>query len=461
MNLTRRPRPIATNTRASSIWAGTPIARRRSPGRSARRCPGGRQAYARPKEIPAWDDSIGRREEGLCAPDGELYGLPRIHRRADRPRGRRCCRERPTRQHPGHLHRRRQRRLGRRRPGGHGQRHRQPQRHPAGLARSARRSSTRSAGRRPSRTSRSVGRWAADTPFQWTKQVASHFGGTRNPMVVSWPKRIGDKGGLRSQFLHCIDVAPTILEAAGIPQPQVVNGVAAEAHRGRELRVHLRFRDRAGSSHHAIFRDDGQPGDLQGWLDRGDAPRHSLDDRWTSHRLRQGRVGTLRPVEGLHRSRELAAQKPGQAEGTASRSSTRKRARTMSCPRRPHGRTLRPLEPAEPARRAHELHLWSRCRLRPGERGDQHAQRSVFHHGGNRSWCRFCPGRHCGHGRKDFRLVALREERSTDLLLQLLRVWPDTARSLPKPLPHGKSTCGSSSLPRRRATESPPTQSFS
>ena len=66
---------------------------------------------------------------------------------------------------------------------------------------------------------------AADTPFQWTKQVASHFGGTRNPMVISWPKRIRDKGGLRSQFLHCIDVVPTILQAVGLPQPQVVNGV--------------------------------------------------------------------------------------------------------------------------------------------------------------------------------------------------------------------------------------------
>ncbi|MCP3408129.1 sulfatase-like hydrolase/transferase [Bradyrhizobium sp. CCGB01] len=66
---------------------------------------------------------------------------------------------------------------------------------------------------------------AADTPFQWTKQVASHFGGTRNPMVISWPKRIRDKGGLRSQFLHCIDVVPTILQAVGVPQPQVVNGV--------------------------------------------------------------------------------------------------------------------------------------------------------------------------------------------------------------------------------------------
>src|SRR5262245_36857400 len=67
--------------------------------------------------------------------------------------------------------------------------------------------------------------WAANTPFQWTKQIASHFGGTRNPMVISWPKRITDKGGLRSQFHHVIDIAPTILDAAGIPQPQVVDGI--------------------------------------------------------------------------------------------------------------------------------------------------------------------------------------------------------------------------------------------
>jgi arylsulfatase len=67
--------------------------------------------------------------------------------------------------------------------------------------------------------------WAANTPFQWTKQIASHLGGTRNPMVIDWPSRIADKGGLRSQFLHLIDIAPTVLEAAGIPQPQVVNGV--------------------------------------------------------------------------------------------------------------------------------------------------------------------------------------------------------------------------------------------
>src|SRR5882724_13710380 len=66
---------------------------------------------------------------------------------------------------------------------------------------------------------------AMDTPFQWTKQVASHFGGTRNPMIVSWPAKIKDKGGLRSQFMHTIDVVPTIYEVCGITPPDSLNGV--------------------------------------------------------------------------------------------------------------------------------------------------------------------------------------------------------------------------------------------
>ena len=66
---------------------------------------------------------------------------------------------------------------------------------------------------------------ACNTPFQWTKQVASHFGGTRNGMVMHWPKGIKAKGEVRSQFHHVIDVAPTALEAAQIPQPTMVNGV--------------------------------------------------------------------------------------------------------------------------------------------------------------------------------------------------------------------------------------------
>src|SRR5882672_2007414 len=68
--------------------------------------------------------------------------------------------------------------------------------------------------------------WAFDTPFKWTKQVASHFGGTRQGMVISWPGHIKDIGGIRSQFHHMIDIVPTILEATGISAPATVNGIA-------------------------------------------------------------------------------------------------------------------------------------------------------------------------------------------------------------------------------------------
>jgi arylsulfatase A-like enzyme len=68
--------------------------------------------------------------------------------------------------------------------------------------------------------------WAMNTPFQWGKQIASHFGGTRNPMVISWPKKIGaGHGDVRAQFHHAIDVVPTILQAAGVEAPSEVNGV--------------------------------------------------------------------------------------------------------------------------------------------------------------------------------------------------------------------------------------------
>jgi len=68
--------------------------------------------------------------------------------------------------------------------------------------------------------------WAFDTPFKWTKQVASHFGGTRQGMAISWPKRIKDAGGIRRQFHHVIDIVPTILDAVGIEAPETVDGVA-------------------------------------------------------------------------------------------------------------------------------------------------------------------------------------------------------------------------------------------
>ena len=74
--------------------------------------------------------------------------------------------------------------------------------------------------------------WAFDAPFKWTKQVASHFGGTRQGLAISWPGHVADAGGIRHQFHHIIDVVPTILEAAGIQAPEMVNGIAQKPIEG-------------------------------------------------------------------------------------------------------------------------------------------------------------------------------------------------------------------------------------
>jgi arylsulfatase A-like enzyme len=74
--------------------------------------------------------------------------------------------------------------------------------------------------------------WAMDTPFKWTKQVASHFGGTAQGVAMSWPGHIKDVGGIRRQFHHVIDIVPTILEAAGIPQPETINGIKQQPVEG-------------------------------------------------------------------------------------------------------------------------------------------------------------------------------------------------------------------------------------
>jgi arylsulfatase len=73
---------------------------------------------------------------------------------------------------------------------------------------------------------------AMNSPYQWTKQVASHFGGTRNGMALSWPQGIEAKGEIRQQFHHVIDIVPTILEIAGLPEPYMVNGVAQKPLEG-------------------------------------------------------------------------------------------------------------------------------------------------------------------------------------------------------------------------------------
>ena len=113
--------------------------------------------------------------------------------------------------------------------------------------------------------------WAGNTPFQWGKQVGSHLGGTRNPMVIHWPARVTGTGGLRSQFTHVTDVAPTILDVRGHPGPVVGGRDRSGADARRDVRRHAHRPGGARAAHPAVLRDRRQPGDVQGRLVAGDA----------------------------------------------------------------------------------------------------------------------------------------------------------------------------------------------
>jgi arylsulfatase A-like enzyme len=92
--------------------------------------------------------------------------------------------------------------------------------------------------------------WAFDTPFSWTKQIVSHFGGTRQAMAISWPDVIKDKGGLRNQFHHMIDIVPTLLEATKIPQPEYVDGIKQNPIEGVSLMYTFDKANANVASHH-------------------------------------------------------------------------------------------------------------------------------------------------------------------------------------------------------------------
>ncbi|MBW2941343.1 arylsulfatase [Zhongshania aquimaris] len=140
--------------------------------------------------------------------------------------------------------------------------------------------------------------WASNTPFQWMKQIASHLGGTRNPMVVTWPKGIRDAGGLRSQFGHVNDIVPTILAAAKIAAPDTVNGVLQLAMDGNSLVSTFDSAD-APEVHHtqyfevignrAIYHDGWMASAFHGkmpWtVAMGSRSRAIEDDRWELYDL--------------------------------------------------------------------------------------------------------------------------------------------------------------------------------
>lgn len=106
--------------------------------------------------------------------------------------------------------------------------------------------------------------WAGSTPFQWMKRVPSHFGGTRNGMIVSWPERIKPAGAIQNQFHHVVDIAPTILEAAGLPEPKKVNGIVQKPMNGISMMYSFNHPEAASrrtaqyfevGGHRAIYKD--------------------------------------------------------------------------------------------------------------------------------------------------------------------------------------------------------------
>jgi len=138
--------------------------------------------------------------------------------------------------------------------------------------------------------------WAVNTPFQWGKQVASHFGGTRNPLVIAWPDRIKDAGGVRTQFHHVIDISPTVLEAAHLPQPVEVNGVKQKPIEGVSMEYSFDAANAPGTRRTQYFEMLANRGLYQdGWMAvsrHGRLPWQTLghsggfdDDKWELYDL--------------------------------------------------------------------------------------------------------------------------------------------------------------------------------
>ena len=130
---------------------------------------------------------------------------------------------------------------------------------------------------------------AGDTPFKWTKQIASNYGGTRNGLIVSWPERIKDVNAIRSQWHHVIDVAPTVLAAANLPEPKRVNGTVQEPIAGVSMAYsfdHANAESTHKTQYFEIFGNRAiyQDGWLAGTVHKApweQVPRAKLaDDKW-------------------------------------------------------------------------------------------------------------------------------------------------------------------------------------
>ncbi len=154
--------------------------------------------------------------------------------------------------------------------------------------------------------------WALDAPFQWMKQVASHFGGTRNALAISWPAAIDDVGGLRSQFHHVIDIAPTILAAAGIDWPSHVDGIEQMEVHGTPMNYSFTDADAPSTrttqyfeilGNRAIYHDGWMASCFHGrvpWIRLAAYEFDGPDERWELYDI----------TDDFSQSRDLSAEYP-------------------------------------------------------------------------------------------------------------------------------------------------------
>ncbi len=264
---------------------------------------------------------------------------------------------------------------------------------------------------------------AMNTPYQWTKQVASHWGGTRNGTIVHWPKGIKSKGELRTQFHHVIDVAPTILEAAGLPQPLAVDGIQQKPIEG--VSMLYSFNDAKAADRHETqyFEMFGNRGIYHKgwtavtrhktpWLLVGETVPPFDDDNWELYDTNKD----------WSQANNLAKQMPDKLHAAAAAVADRGDTLQRPAARRPRRRTDEP-GPRRPSGPDQGQDADSLRRHGPpvGELGGEHQEQVALRDRQRRSARVGRRGRDHRAGRQHRRLDALREGGQAQVLLQPAR----------------------------------------
>ena len=277
------------------------------------RDPGRRRAHRAPRRDPRLGRHARRPEAGARPADGGLRRLPRAHRPPRRPAHRRARRPRRPRRHARLLHHRRQRRERRGHLHGHVQRAHEPQRRgrarDAGVHGVAHRRLRQA--RRPTTTTPSAGRTRCARRTSGRSRSRRTGAARATARSSTGPAGIEATGEVRNQFHHVIDLAPTVLDAAGLPEPTFVNGVQQKPIRGREHgATRSTTRERAGAARDAVLRDVLQPRHLPQRLDRGDPAQHPVGSVGARCRRSTTTCGSCTRDTDWTQAHDLAAEQP-------------------------------------------------------------------------------------------------------------------------------------------------------